>query len=98
MQLNWNKHWFIIVNIISCCISMIDVYVWRGADVGFPIFGILGACVSGIIVAIYKLILILSSGKNLKNIILELILLWFTFPFYGFLGVIGGLFVGSFIF
>ena len=98
MKLNWKKHWFVIVNIISFCIAIIDGFVWRNTDTGFPVFMVLGTCIAGVIGGIYNLCLIFSSGYSVKKIVIELILLWFTFPFYGFIGAIGGLLIGFTIF
>ena len=94
MKLNWSKHWFIILNVIAFFVALIDGFVWRNSNTGFPIFMILGVSIVGIVGGIYNLFLIFTSGDKNKNIFLELILLWFSFPFYGFIGATCGLLTG----
>lgn len=93
---HWEKYWFLIINIISFLISLIDGFYWRNAVTGFPIFAILGTSIASIIGGVYQLIKTIKNNSN--NKILKLIKLWFTVPFYGCIGAMIGIYVSFIIF
>lgn len=94
--MNYKKHWFLILNIITFTIALIDCFIWRNSYGGFPIFTMFGIIIVTIISWIYE---IAQMVKNKHNcIILRLIVLWFTVPFYGIIGVMSGIIVGFAIF
>lgn len=88
----FKKYFLIILNVISFCIALLDGFIWRNSDVGFPIFTIMGIFVSSLIGFIY---LVYDMIKNKpKNIFARIALIWFSSPFLGVIGGFSGLIMG----
>lgn len=89
----FKKHWFLIINIISFFIAIMDEFVSRNSSINFPVFAILGVIVASAIGGVCLLIRIIKKYKKvgLGQTIIELIVLYFTLPFLGIIGAAAGM-------
>ena len=93
----FKKYWFLIINIIAFVVGSFDGLLWKDCNVGFPVFTIYGCLIASLIGGIYQIIQTLVNRKD-TNLISRFIVLYFTVPFYGFIGAFLGLMIGGTIF
>lgn len=92
----WGKYWFLIVNILAFIVALFDGFIWRDSNTGFPICTLLGCVLASIVGGIYQLIYTFKNNRGI-NLLLSLVILYFTVPFYGLIGGVLGLIVGFMI-